>query len=337
MKGRSPENAVLGPLLLLAAPALAYETDNLTDRHLPLEDATVPLDDHVNQLIAQAIAATNERTSCDADPEKVRRTFAKELKRKTAVDELVPEYKGVRQFGYDRYSAWIAKGGAPHRMFLDRRDIFGDITAGESPILKWAGVGATVRIGEFLVGVDKLDHFFEEGYNSWKKADYGDDPRRGVEWATKTERTIYGLDTSLTFSFGDLRADYDGMRFYDTLLDPVSGVAVVGDDGCVVATKPFTWADHVTWEYDEVLNPPVYTAIAQGAVTRHLERHRDAYCDSWAVWGGPDYLAHLGRAFDSDPEYVAGEAPPRTDPYRLDDLCREPDTGTASEDDTAAP
>lgn len=330
---------MFGPLLLVGA-ALAYETDNLTDRHVPLEDATVVLDDHVNQLIAEAIAETNARTSCDVDAEKAHRLLAKAIKRETAVDELVSEYKGVKSFGYDRFSAWIVKGGAPHRIFPERRDIFGEITAAESPILKWAGVGGSVRIGEYLVGVDKLDHFFEEGYNGWKKADFGENPQRGIDWATKTERTIYGLETSHTFSFGDLRADYDGMEFYDALLDPGLGVATVGEDGCLVATRPFTWADHVTWEYDEVLNPPVYTSIAQAAVQRHLQTHRDAYCASWEVWGGPEYLAHLGRVFDSDPVYVGDDAPPRRDPYRLDALCQEPDTGVAGESgegDSSAP
>lgn len=316
---------MFGPsFLLLAGAAMAYETDNLTDRHLPLEDATPLLDDRVNELIALAIARTNEKTGCSASEDRTHRTFAKVLRRETATDELVTQYKGIASLGYDRFAAWIVTGGAPHREFTDRRDIFGDIKAGESPILKWAGVGSSVRIGEYIVGVDKLDHFFEEGHESWQRSDYGERPEKGVAWATRTENTIYGLETSQTFSFGDLKADHDGMIFYDTLLDPDAGVAAIGDDGCLVATNRFSWAGRVTWEYDEVLNPPVYTPTAQAAVTRHLEKHRAEYCEGWAAWGGADYLAHLGRVFDAGtPPYASDDAPARRDPYHLDALCAE--------------
>ena len=75
-------------------------------------------------------------------------------------------------------------------------------------------------------------------------------------------------------------------------------------------------------------------------MTRHLTLNRDVYCDSWEEWGGADYLAHLGRTFDTSPVYVAGDAPKRRDPYRLDHLCTESeaqiDAEIDSERDTAA-
>lgn len=312
-------------LTLLASVAIAYESDTLTDRHVELPDVTHILDRRTQDILDDAIAWTNRRTGCEADLERTRRLLARAIHVRTANNELVGDRGGLRAFGFDRYSAWIEKGGAARRSFDDRRDIFGSATVREAPLLKWAGVCSTVRVHDVLLGTDKLDHFFEEGHKAWKKSEYGEDLDAAIAWATETENTIYGLKTSDTFSWADLRADFDGLHFYDTLLDDGS-VAVLGPDGCVVAGAPFTWADWVTWEYDEVLNPSVHTPSAQMGITRHLELNREAYCSSYRIWG-EGYSEHLARVLATRPIYASDEAPPRSDPYQLDQLCG-PASGT---------
>jgi hypothetical protein len=300
--------------------AFAYESDTLTDREQPLPDVTAALDARVNDVIAIAIADTNRRTGCDGDPERAQRLLAHHIHTAMSTNELVNDRGGLRAFGFDRYSAWIEKGAVPRRSFLDRSDVFGSLTFRESPLLSWAGVCSTVLVNGVLVGTDKLDHFFEEGYNAWRRARYGEEPEEAVLWATRTENGKYGLESSETFSFGDLRADSDGFEFYDTLVGS-EGMAEVGADGCLQPAESFTWAVWVDEDYDEVLNPPVYTPSVQQGVTRHLYEHRDEYCASYAQWGGPEYEARLADVLNTSVDYVGSEAPPRTDPYRLDELC----------------
>lgn len=307
-------------VLQLAASALAYESDTLTDRHLPLPDVGPELDDRVDLVVLEAIVETNRRTQCNADPERVHRLLAREIHVRTATNELVNDRGGLRAFGFDRYSAWIEKGGVPRRSFDDRRDLFGAITFKESPLLVWAGVCSTVNVYGVLMGTDKLDHFFEEGYDAWRRARFGEEPDQALDWATKTENGKYGLKSSEAFSFGDLRADADGVAFYDNLIGP-DGAAILGEDGCLRPGKPFSWDDWVDASYDEVLNPPVFTPSVQRAVTRHLELNRDQYCSSYARWGGPNYLAQLERTIAQLPAYAGPEAPTRTDPFRLEELC----------------
>lgn len=307
--------------LLLLPTALAYESDTLTDRDQPLTDVAQTLDERVQEVVLESIAWTNTRTGCKEPPEQMHRMLAKAINARMSPDELVTQRRGFASFGFDRYAAWIEKGGVVHRDFADRRDIYGDLTFSESPILKLAGVCSTVRVGHVLLGTDKFDHFFEEGYDGWRHSDYGARPQRAIEWATHTELTTLGLETSLTFSYADLRADYDGMEFFDTLLDPEHGVARVGADGCLQPTHPFEWENWVTWQYDEVLNPNVYTPTARDGVTRHLWQHRDEYCASYRKWDGPDYKTHLHQALSGRPFYAALDAPERTDPLQLDALC----------------
>lgn len=308
-------------LALSLAAALAYESDTLTDRDQPLPDVTDALDQWVNDVIEEAIVDTNERTGCVEDPERTHLLLARAIHERTAPDQLVHDRGGLRAYGFDQLSAWIEQGGVPARRFDDRRDILGSLTVREAPLLVWAGVCATVRVNDQLVGTDKLDHFFEEGFAAWRRSRYGEDLEEAVAWATRTENGRYGLGTSEAFSFGDLRADADGMSFYDELLGP-DGVAAVGPAGCLVPNRRFTWRDWVTWEYDEVLNPPVYTPSAQRGVTRHLETHRDAYCASYARWGSAEYEAHIAQVVQVTPWYAGPESPPRSDPYQLPALCR---------------
>ncbi len=317
--------------ILWMSAALGYETDNLTDRHLPLPDVTAQLDEEVNVQIAAAIEETNARTRCALPPEEAQRALAHAIYLRTAVNEVPVGRKGIASLGYDKYGAWIENAGIPRRSFTDRQDIFGSIKLMESPILKLAGVCSVVQIGDVQVGIDKLEHFFEEGYIGWQRAREGKRPGAQIRWATRTENTIYGLQTSQTFSYGDLRADYDGMVFYASLLDPWTGVARVGADGCLEVAEPFTWRRWVTWEYDEVLNPPVHTAVAQEALTRHLAARRDEYCASFRLWADDDYAAHLARVLATRPPYAGAKAPGRTDPYNLIALCAgwEPPEGAS--------
>ncbi len=336
LRGMRLRAALLAPFLALPfGAALAYETDTLTDRELPLPDVTEPLDQRVNDILRESIARTNEVTACRAPPEVAHQALARAIHARTAADELVGRRGGgLSALGFDRLSAWVEKGGVPHRRIAHRRDILADVPPLDAPILTFAGLCSTVRVAGTLIGTDKLDHFFEEGYAAWRHSGFGEDPDAAVRWSTWTELTYYGLLTSQAFSYGDLKANWDGMAFYDSLLDPIVGVAEVDSDGCLRPTTPFSWRDRVTWEYDEVLNPPVYTPIAQQGVTKHLAEHRDEYCAGFQAWQAPEADALLALALASSPPYASADAPPRSDPWRLRELCTEPSSpsGQASLD-----
>ncbi len=312
---------MIATVLMLVPSALAYEVDNLTDRHLPLADVTAPLSAEVDRVLAEVVAEVNAQTACALPEAETRQALARAIYDEMAADELVPGRSGLRALGFDRYSAWVEKGDLPRRDFHDRRDIYGSLTTLQHMLLRWAGVCATVRVGDVLVGTDKFDHFFEEGFDSWRHADFGATPHEAHDFGVRTELSIYGLQASGAFSFADLQANHDGYRFYDGLLREGS-VLRRGDDGCVVQVRPFSWGEWVTWRYDEVMNPSVHTERVQEGVTEHLETHRDAYCASYAVWGGAPYEAHLAAVLKSPPlGYLTEDAPLRSDPYRLRDLC----------------
>lgn len=306
-------------MLLLTALASAYETDQLTERHVPLADAREVANAELNRLLLEAVAATNAETGCRGDADAVRPVLARHIWQLTSPDAFVEGRGEFAGMGYGRYSAFLETAPIERHTFLDRRDIYGEVGLGGSLILDGVGPCSTIRLAGVLMGTDKPDHFLGEGYAYALRSRFGAREARAVRWGTFTELSYYGLLTSRVFSFADLRANYDGYTFYRDLLREGSEVQL-GPDGCATLARPFDWGDYVDAEYDEVLNPPVYPLRVKRSVTVHLRNHREAYCASYLAWGH-GYSTRLYAALAEPVPYATDKAPARQDPFRLDWLC----------------
>lgn len=303
------------------APARAYETDQLTHRSRPLADAAPVADALADEVLATAIRHTNRRTGCRAGPDRTRRVLARQIYRHAARSRPIWSRGPFRMWGHGRYSALLETDTRVERFdFADRDDVFGGLSLRESVILHLAGPASTVQIAGVRVGTDKFDHFFQEGYRYFERSHWGAVPVLAVEWGTRTERTYFGTLTSRTFSFADLRANYDGYEFYAGLLREGSPIRRQ-DDGCVGQVRPWAWSAIVDWQYDEVLNPSVFAPIVQWGLQRRLDETRDQVCAEYRDWGGEPYRETLSRALHGTPSYLYGPYPTRGDPFQLDALC----------------
>ena len=306
-------------VFLLVASAHAYETDQLTWREHQLVDAA-PIANHaMDELLSIAVARANARTGCRGTDEEVHSVVADEIHAVTSLPVRVWSRGVLRSPGFSTYSAALERSDRVDRFaFTGREDIYGGVSAWQSVILATAGPCSTFEIGGVRTGSDKLDHFLDTGYGYWRTA------RRttlevAVERGTRTERSFYGLLTSKTFSYADLRANWDGFRFYEGLLGPDS-VVRRSDDGCLEIARPFDWRAWIDSEWDEVLNPPVYTHLVEEAVLRGLDARRDEVCSARSRWDEGGWRERMLRALPSPP-YVVGPAPARRDPWQLEALC----------------
>ncbi len=127
--------------------------------------------------------------------------------------------------------------------------------------------------------------------------------------------------TSNAFSYADLRANWDGYRFYTSLLGPES-VVQKARDGCLQRTRTYDWAAYIDDAYDEVLDPPVFTRKVTSSVRERIAAHRDMVCRGYEAWG-PIYETSRATLASSDPPWVGPSAPQRTDPWGLDHVCRK--------------
>ena len=323
MRGGHRVRAVLAGCAstLVAGSAWAYETDQLTDRDLPIRDSLQQADAKLNAMFADAVAATNTETRCKLDADHTQKVLADHLYATTAGRARVKTRGFLKGFGYGRYSAWYETDPDVDRrtFYPERRDIYGNLKMRDSLVLGAVGPCSTFNLGGVLLGSDKLDHFLGVGYQYYQVSQRGKDLPAALKYGTATELSLYGLWTSSAFSYADLRANFDGYRFYVDLLGPES-VFSVGDDGCVQQDRPFSWKEWVDVEYDEVENPSVYSRPVQERVLQGLHTHKDSICASYARWGA-DYGTHLTELLDGLPSYVSPEAAPQVDSFQLDALC----------------
>jgi hypothetical protein len=303
--------------LAAAAPAAAWETDPIYGRDVPLADATEAADRIVDAMIDEAIARTNERSSCAWPAERAERELARQVYLATAERTVVEQRGPVRGQGFGLYAAWLETAPVVERRPApDTEDLFTDLPFSVAPILSTLGACSVVRLAGHDVGTDKPDHFFYNGYWYYERARRRTE-EAAIAWGTRTERTYYGLATSATFSFADLHANWQGYLFFRDLL---SGPVAVGDDGCLTRVADFTWSDWVDWRWDEVLNPNVYTPKVQDWLDQHLGDHEACTSVSALL---PDIAAHVPEALAEQGAYYTRRAPPRTDPYALAERCRE--------------
>lgn len=302
----------------IASLAFAYETDQLTRRAEPLGDARDAANAAANVMLVEAMGRANTLTGCRAGEEWTRRVLASSIYAFTARSRYVPARGQLAGFGYGAFSAWVEQAPLPRREFVDRDDIYEDLQPTESLVLGSVGVCSTIRVGDVLLGTDKLDHFWEQGYEYFVESRYGKRDDRALRWGVTTEKGGYGLLTSDVFSYADLYANWAGYRFYKELLTEDS-VFRQDERGCVAMVRPFDWAEWVDDAMDEVLNPPFYDPHVRDAVRAHLAEEREAVCAGWDV---ADALRRRDAVLARRPEFVDASAPAWTDEIGLAELCR---------------
>lgn len=300
-------------------PSYAYETDQLTNRADSLPDVRLAANAAVDAYLDAAIRATNAALGCRAPTSRVRRRLAAEIYQATARPTPVEERGVVDGLGFGAYAAFLESGPIPRRDFRDRTDIYGGLTPTESLVVGTVGVCSTINLGGVLVGTDKPDHFFAQGYDYFRKSHWGRNPRRAVRWGTATERGAYGRLTSDVFSFADLHANRRGYTFYAGLLQ-AGGAVRRGPDGCVVAVRGFDWAEWIDDAYDEVLNPSTYGPRVEADVNARIAAERESICKGFRTWGA-DVLRRrekVAALVEGDAEGTAPARGPGTD---FDALC----------------
>lgn len=146
----------------------------------------------------------------------------------------------------------------------------------------WLPIMPTIEVAGVRFGTDKLAHFVSSGWR-WHRAyrravDGGMPPAeaeaRTIRTGVMHERTGLGGWSTGVVSLGDLEANYQGMRFYDSLChgaDPILALA----DGRWQVRRPFDIATAVGPEWDESYLPPIYS----DSRWRKVEPVLKSYCN----------------------------------------------------------
>jgi hypothetical protein len=250
-------------LLALALPAVAYETDQFSNRMQSLDDSTEVLNQRVNQTIEEIVV---EWKGPRDDRKFVNRIFHR-----------IGGYHWV-----DRLERWAMKSQLVDRLEIPRRR---SIYAGH-PF--WAtrfagifGVGPTIKLNQVFIGSDKIGHFLSQGRKYYRRyLRLGNEAEAGA-WSAYTERAIFGQLTTGSYSNADLVANYEGYLFYRSLFE--NGV-IPGKPSILLwngrgweIQRSFDWADHVNDYWDEALNINHFDRLLHDRMQQRLL----GYCDDY--------------------------------------------------------
>jgi len=257
---------VLAALLLaVTIPAHAREADQFTRRPLMLDglsDSAGGLDVWINLQIQQSLERINREGSAR------RYAGAQELGAKELVtsiagaflDPLLPEL-------HTRVELWVTSPAGRIQVDLDHpgnRGIYRGTSIRQVHWSWFTGVSNTLRIGDALVGVDKLGHFFAQGYQYYMAAQ--ELRSEGLsealvrskvrELGHSMELGVMGFKTMAIYSPADLAANWDGWRFWDSLVGGADSYIIQDWSGNWIQVRPFSMEEYARSDWDEVMNPP---------------------------------------------------------------------------------
>jgi hypothetical protein len=187
-------------LLSIAGPTRGAEIDSLTGRSAPLADSSDALERRFGEALEAGVLRANQTSAgCDDD------ALYRELRRALAAPFI----------GHAIAEALNEDATLDRRRIRRVDSIYRDLDLLDNVSVHWKDLSAVVRVGDVLMGVDKLGHFFVEGWEYFEIAHLdGEGVAAAMEWGERSERTYFGRYTTGVHSYADLVANFEGMRFW---------------------------------------------------------------------------------------------------------------------------
>jgi hypothetical protein len=244
--------------LAISTASSAREVDQFTDRLFQLEhlaDATPVLDARVDAMLQQLVVRLDTvRPTSRAGRDKI------------VYDMFQGGSNEVLSQLRTPYEDWATHDADVERFHVDHRGVYGASVNFDDMGLGWyIDIAPVIRMGRRLIGVDKLGHFFGQGwfyyhrYQEIREAEphvtAEEIDHRVLAYGRSLESTYLGLTGTGVYSFGDMAANWQGLRFYLVLFEGPAPYVTRSANGMYQVVRKFHFADYVTDSWDEVQNP----------------------------------------------------------------------------------
>ncbi len=217
--------------VLAVENCFAAEIDSVTPRKLKLENSIHRINEIVNQRIEEGISKANAQQEYGEDLMYIDDMVdIDDMEEDLYCDENAL-YTELRKAIFQSYTAsWGLKGfdlDRQLRELLARQSyslslndsIYRDIDYIEGFSLKLKELSDVVNVNGHLVGLDKVGHFFAEGWRYFEMIeDDGETIDSAIEWGREKEAGMYGYTSTGIFSYSDLAANLNGWRFWNKVL-----------------------------------------------------------------------------------------------------------------------
>lgn len=247
--------------LLLVVHAKSAEVDQFTDV-TPLQDSSAVLAKEVNRRIQVAVYKANSFYPRVLQPKKSHHRRRPQCDVERLYGQL--QYQLARPLigqleSFAEQSEQVAK-----RWVTFPRSIYQNYQQKEAPTLVLSErIAAVINVNGVDIGADKLGHFFTEGRTYFEITDrLKDGVHAGVAFGDWSESLYFGAQTTGVFSYADLTANFNGLRFWNRLLanqkDPLTQKNITPYIHCEnkrwVVVEPFNFSDYVDNGWNEAVN-----------------------------------------------------------------------------------
>jgi hypothetical protein len=237
--------------------AQAAEVDSFTKRYEPLEDSLSSVNEVTHTFLEKAVDDAN--------------VYAARKGRSCREKDL---YKRMRNYFSNQYTGdlgeyIVVSGDLPRITTTIRESIYSDFKWFQS-IIQGAyayikdPTAAHMKVNGVLVGTDKFEHFMGTGFIYFRRHYLrGKAIRKAIEYGNRMEGGFMGAWTTGVKAYGDLSANFNGMRFWNHVLqkrDDVLGKEynigpyVTCEDRKWKVVKKIDWSNYVDQSFDEGIN-----------------------------------------------------------------------------------
>lgn len=247
------KKSILVTCALMSLNIFAAEVDSFTVRYVPIDDALEIVNQKSNDMLETALIDLNQKDHKCSEKKlykRLRKVFNNQYRGDFTKWIVTTEEIDKRLVGIEEsvYSTWSWKEAI--------------IMGGYSRMVDPSA--ATLNMNGHYIGTDKFEHFLGSGYRYFNKHYLkNENMNEAVGIGLKAETGLLGAMTTGVQSYGDLTANFNGMRFWNHLLqkhDDVLGADYnIGpflkcEGGKWSQVKSIDWSNYIDSAFDETIN-----------------------------------------------------------------------------------
>lgn len=299
---------------LLSFNVLAAEVDQFTRRNDPLSDSSQLLNLKANQFVKEAIEKLNKDAidcqSLEAEKKlykELRKYFANHTKGQLTIYALKSDDIQKRKLKIQDsiFQDWTIFDGY----------LLGKPSANNSDL----ALGPLIRMNDVVVGTDKLEHLFGRGFSYFNNYYLKNKSlKRTLNSGVFGEKTIYGGNKLATgvFSYADLSANFNGMRFWNHILqkredvmgDNFGPYITCGNGSKWEQVKDIDFTHYFDASHDEAINcskfPTKKTAKKYAKVVQQLGSEKTHYVGIAGCPIDPNSLEAMKQKYGKFAKYI---------------------------------
>ncbi len=201
--------------IFCALPAIAAEADHFTVDEAQVADVTYEVNRLANEGLERKLEELNANGGCSDDRESEERLYE-------ALTDVFSNHKkgelvNAIRAGSIRRTVIPLNQSIYHEWSIFNGFLLGRRGAAKSPLALFP----LIKVGDVVIGGDKLEHMFGMGLRYFKKHYFEERPLVSVlKGGIFREKTFLGGNIFATgiFSYADLSANFNGMRFWNHML-----------------------------------------------------------------------------------------------------------------------